>query len=253
MDSNEWPDIVPIVQSVLNWSPSTARKNLAPVTIFLGMHPNNLLSSFKRSKKYAVPDSSAAMTEITRGLTTTKTILEELHPIVNNALQQNRKLSREVASQGVPAKFMEGDFVLVARQNFFKGEKLALRGREPRRVVKTVSNYVYNVEDLRNGSCSDVHARHLRFFADCSLDQEAAMSHAVRSETGMPVSKLLRLFKKVGQLFVQIHWKGLDVSEDADEPLAQVYEDVPKLLLKLLAREFTPSSLEEQARDELGL
>lgn len=71
----------------------------------------------------------------------------------------------------------------------------------------------------------------------------------MRSETGIPVSKLLRLFKKDGQLFVTIRWKGLDESEDTDEPLKQVYEDVPKLLLKLLGRKSTSSTLEKETRD----
>lgn len=143
---------MPIVQSILKRSPYTVRKNLAPVTIFLGMDPTSPLSSLKRSKTCSVTDNSAEMKEIEQNMTSTKEIIKELLPIIKDELQLNRKLSREAASRGIPAKFTEGDFVLVALEEFFKGEKLALRWRGPRRVVKGVSDYVYTVEYLRNGS-----------------------------------------------------------------------------------------------------
>lgn len=42
---------------------------------------------------------------------------------------------------------------------------------------------------------------------------------------------------------VQISWEGLDESEKMLEPLKIIYEDVPQLLLKLIERKKTPSSL----------
>lgn len=68
----------------------------------------------------------------------------------------------------------------------------------------------------------------------------------------MKVSKLLRLFKKDGHLFVTIRWKRLDASEDTDEPLKQVYEDVPKLLLRLLARKSSSSTLKTKLETNSG-
>lgn len=76
MDSLECPDIVPIVQSILNGSQSTAQKNLAPVTIFLGIHLTIPLSSFKRSKTCSVTDSSASMKDIEQSLTSKKGIIK---------------------------------------------------------------------------------------------------------------------------------------------------------------------------------
>lgn len=108
--------------------------------------------------------------------------------------------------------FTEGDYVLVARNDFTAKEKLSLRWRGPRRIIKAINDYVYQVEDLRSGELQDVHATRLKFYHDRSLG-----------------------------------------SEDTLEPLHQVYEDTPALLLKLLQRKNTLDDLTTRARQELDI
>lgn len=70
----------------------------------------------------------------------------------------------------------------------------------------------------------------------------------------MPVSRLLRLHEsESGELFVLVRWKGLSSEEDTLEPILRVYEDVPKLLNKLLDRKSTPIVLRDKAHVVLGL
>lgn len=80
-----------------------------------------------------------------------KAKLSDLHPIVQESFNSSRKRSRDAHSRGELPQFSEGDFVLVAREDFTAGEKLSLRWRGPRRVVKTINDYVFQVEDLHNG------------------------------------------------------------------------------------------------------
>lgn len=150
-------------------------------------------------------------------------------------------------------KFSEGDYVLVAREDFSAGEKLALRWRGPRRVVKAVSDYVYTVEDLRNGLTEDIHGTRLKFYRDRSLDIRVVMSDVISSETGMPVARLMRLLDTATGLKVLIRWKGLPNSEDSAEPLDRVFEDVPQMLVRLLDRKSTPPDLAEKARQIVAL
>ena len=179
--------------------------------------------------------------------------LAELHPVVQNYLQDYRKKSREAVKRGALPKFTEGDFVLVARSDFHAGEKLALRWRGPRRIIKALNDHVYQVEDLRNGIIEEAHVSSLKFYKDSSLDKEAIMPHVLSSETGMPVSRLLRLLDTEDGIKVLVRWKGLPDTEDSAEPLQNVYEDVPQLLLKLLNRKNTPQDLAEKARTALSL
>ncbi len=137
-----------------------------------------------------------------------KEILENLHPLVEDALEENRKRGRLCASKGIPANFTEGDFVLVAREDMSAGEKLALRWRGPRRVLKALSDHVFLVEDLRNGAVEEVHACRLKFYSDPSLNTRAIMSHVLASETGMPVARLMGLVEDEGVLKVRVRWRA---------------------------------------------
>lgn len=141
----------------------------------------------------------------------------------------------------------------MARSDFRSGEKLSLRWRGPKRVVKAVNDYIYQVEDLRDGTLEEAHISSLTSYQDPSLDTEAIMSHVITSETGMVVKRLLKLVDTDDGLKVQVRWRGLPDSEDTLEPLLQIYEDVPDLLMKLLRRKNAPSDLDERAQRELHL
>lgn len=153
----------------------------------------------------------------------------------------------------IPPNFSEGDFVLVARSDFHAGEKLALRWRGPRRLVKALSAYIFQVEDLRNGQLDDIHGSLLTFYSDSSLNRTAIMSHVISSETDMPVARLMKLVETESGLQVQVRWKGLTNADDTLEPLCHVYKDVPKMLLRLLNRKNISRALAAKAKSELAL
>ena len=69
----------------------------------------------------------------------------------------------------------------------------------------------------------------------------------------MVVQRLLGLVETDDGLKVSIRWKGLPETEDTVEPLQQVYEDVPGLLVKLLNRKNLPTHLADKARLALRL
>lgn len=52
---------------------------------------------------------------------------------------------------------------------------------------------------------------------------------------------------------VKVRWKGMDKSKDNDEPLSQVYQDVPEMTERMLKRKTKPTALEERARREICL
>lgn len=79
-------------------------------------------------------------------------------------------------SRAVMPTSFEGDFVLVARNNFTAGEMHSLRWRDLRRVTKAMSDYVFQVQDLRNNRLENVHGSRLKFYQEISLNADAIMS-----------------------------------------------------------------------------
>ena len=131
--------------------------------------------------------------------------------------------AREAASRGKLPNFTEGCFLLVTKDEFYFGQKLAPRWRGPRRIIKAVSDYFYTVEDLRNGIPDDVHTTCVRFYLDKSLDTEVVVPHVLHSDESMPIQRLLRLKEApAGNFVVTVLWYGLLPSEDTEEPLSQV-------------------------------
>ena len=253
MAFDEWPDILPLLQSAINNAPSSQRKKTAPIMAFNGLPPTPPIKAFYRSMKCRPVTINDLQQERAFNVESLVKHMADLHPAIHEGVMRNRKQARATANRGILPNFDIGDYVLVARSDFFAGEKLALRWRGPRRVVKAVSNYIYTVEDLRKGKRDDVHISRLKFYRDTDLNREAIMSHVLVSETGMIVSRLMGLEETPTGLCVRVRWRGLPSSEETLEPIGRVQADVPQLFMKLLSRKTTAGQLAAKARRELGL
>ena len=126
MSFTEWPDILPLVQSALNNVPSPQRGNISPITAFMGREPTAPIATFLRSSTIKPITVEAAKLKKRLNISTLKARMAELHPIVRDTVEKNRNIGRKKASSGTLPNFTDGDFVLVAREDFFAGEKLAL-------------------------------------------------------------------------------------------------------------------------------
>lgn len=112
----------------------------------------------------------------------------------------------------------------MAREQFHTAAKLCLRWSGPRRVVHAVNYYVYIVEELRNGALAEAHTTRLKYHADASLNAKAILPHAISSETGMQIQRLLRLVDDADGLYVSIRWSGLPSSEATSSRYTNIME-----------------------------
>lgn len=149
--------------------------------------------------------------------------------------------------------YTEGDYVLVACEDILAGERLSLRWRGPRCILRSRNDYVYEVQDLRNGQLEEIHASRLKFYHDPYMDTQDMMSHDISSEAGMFVARMMRLEKHLYRLFVLVRWNGLRNSDDTIELLQKIFEDVPQMLERLLFRKNSPQDLIEKYRSIISL
>lgn len=90
MRLDEWPDLVPLVQSVLNNTLYPHRANISPVTAFMGMVPSPPISTFIRT---ANSKPTTTLTELQQkrlySVRALKEKMAELHPVMQNTLQKH--------------------------------------------------------------------------------------------------------------------------------------------------------------------
>lgn len=118
---------------------------------------------------------------------------------------------------------------------FISVKNFALLGAVPAIFVKQVDEHLYLVENLRDGTVSQVYITHIRFIHGSSLETNANMSHVVTPKISMVVHRLTKLVDSDDGIKIRIRWRGFLEIVDTLEHLAQVYQYVPGLLLKLFS------------------
>lgn len=215
MPFEEWTHLLPLIESALNNAPSQQWKNIALITALTGMDLTPPIYIFLRTTTVNSVTVSEKDRERILNLSGLQARVAELHPLARSSVRSMHERKRKAAERGELPTFTEGHFVLVAREDFFAGEKLALRCGRPRRILKAINGYFFQVEDLQNVSKEEVHGTRLKTYRGYTLDTNAIMSHVLSSETGMPVARLMRLIEEPDGLDFIVHWEGLPHSEDS--------------------------------------
>lgn len=238
--TTQWTEVHRIVQSVLNNTPSPHRNNIEPVTAFTGLPAGTPLLSISPRP----PAEELSITEIrARQLmqmeslrTSMDAVHKQIHDTARSRREQQRNSIRKKRSVHT-VNFALGDYVLVAKREFMMGEKLSLRWRGPKRIVGILSDYVFDVEDLRNGKVGPVHAQRLRFYHDASLNVTAELiEHVAHNEQGYEVQALkkIRFDLELKQFMLLVSWLGFEEHDNTWEPLQVLYEDVPEKVKSFL-------------------
>jgi hypothetical protein len=185
-----------------------------------------------------------------------RTTDDETHKTAGDAASQRRALTadrRDLKPGFVAANLAVGDYVLVAKREFQVGEKNSLRWRGPRCVVNTLSDHVFEIEDLHTGVFTPEHASCLRFYADSAFDVNAELlTHIAHNNMGYDVRALcgLRFERDSKSYQAFVSWLGFEEEDNTWEPLASLQEDVPSLVAHFLAHH-DDSALASRARESL--
>ena len=160
MQEQDWPLLVPIVQSILNHAPSFRLGGRAPVEAYTGLPAARPLNTLVHPEFKTVKSIEEIDVSLKRELRLLAFRRNELHKNVARVATKIRARKRERINKDRKKNypnFIRGDFVLVGILNKSK-QKLKARWMGPRRITEVFSDWVYEVEDLVTQKREKVHA-----------------------------------------------------------------------------------------------
>jgi RNase H-like domain found in reverse transcriptase/Integrase zinc binding domain/Chromo (CHRromatin Organisation MOdifier) domain len=256
MQPEDWPLMVPLVQSVLNHSKRSTH-GLAPITLMTQLPADNPILSLVKPESQEVLSLELVRARQLMHVDTLHQALEDMHRDVAAArsrAQQSATNSHNAKTNVRTVNFDVGDFVLVAEEKKRRGDKLRLKWRGPRRIVAAHADTVFDIECPLNKKIHRVHANRLKFYADSQLNMTEELLDTINSNDAplYVVDKLLDLRQDPDTLTfeVLVSWLNYASADNTWEPLANVQEDIPVRLQKFLTS-FTNRDLAVAAQDSL--
>lgn len=89
LDHQEWPDILPLVQSAISHTPSSQRSGVCPFNVMTGFAASPQISTFYRSGTTEVLTVTDTNWERAMNVDKLIQLVEGLHPLVQKVLQEN--------------------------------------------------------------------------------------------------------------------------------------------------------------------
>lgn len=242
----DWPVLVPIVNAALNSSESGRLGGYTPQEAFTGRrseHPLDAILKLQGEKRELRAErvDAAKVKNATRGLSEA---LEDIHRSIadHEAARGRRGRGSKWDRRAVQdVKFGVGDYVLVARLDSARRNKLQGVWKGPMRVVNTINDHVFEVEHLVTGAKFTAHAERLRFYSDKSLDVTTPLKDLVAYQDGeYLVESVLDVRRKKGRqdpdepYEVLVKWQGFEEDATDWQPMREIMSNAPDAVLKAI-------------------
>lgn len=171
-----WPRILPLVQAALNSLPLKRLGGRSPSQVFANLDPSSALSEIKvhRAGNYELVSISEANARQEGHLQAMQEALENMHRDVSckaDAARQKRVASLNKRTGVRPCNF-EGDYVLHTLLRARKMNKLSAQWVGPFRVRKFLSDFLFELEDLRDGEVKMVHGTRIKLFRNADFNRD---------------------------------------------------------------------------------
>lgn len=247
-----WPEIVPLVQALINNSPVKRLGNRTPKRVFTGLEDENPLRTIitrgdeklevrsiedvRLRQKVATDDLQRAVEMMHREVATVSTDTRRKHIEAHNRRTNVR-----------PANFAVGDFVLKGVMSKDRVKKPSLRWRGPYRVTQCRSEYIFEIEEILTKKREEAHGRRLKFFRNSSYEVDDDLLEHLRYQSGelLLVERIDDVRRMDGVIEMLVKWRGFSEDESDWVTLTTLQEDVPALVKDALA-DFSASGTERQ-------
>jgi hypothetical protein len=252
MQEQDWPMLVPIVQSILNHAPSSRLGGRAPIEAFTGLSATRPLNTLI----HPVLKTVKSIEEIDESLKQELRLLalrrNELHKNVARIAARLRDRKRERINKDRKKNypnFIRGDFVLVGILNKSK-QKLKARWTGPRRITEVLNDWVYEVEDLITQKKEKVHAERLKFYSESDLEvTEELRNQIAHNDEKFEIDEILdiKYEEQYGRYMILIRWKNFGDDENTWEFIDEVWETTREVVKNYLKKKDSKKSIKENA------
>ena len=242
----QWPDVLLIQNVAMNTHKRPILKNKTPLGVAKVINPTGALNHvFWRGHEISKLDVENIATEKVQSIMLKAT--DEIHALkkmwaVLAKKQQERRANSTAAADkandgpALPA-FETGHYVMMGKRTR-KKSKLEATWKGPFEVIGTAceskGTLVYNVRKLGDTAILPVHASRLAHFASDKLNVTAELKDWAQ-DGEYTIAKLVDFEEGDDEkLHLRVRWMGFEPADDTWEPIEQLIEDQPKMVLKFL-------------------
>jgi hypothetical protein len=258
--ASDWPYMLPAVMSVINSTPSKRLGGLAPKEIFMGLPKYNPFTVLYSPHLSDISDVPLTSPDYIKAVDALRQSLDDMHKTITTTKrtrqQQNMEQSatyaarlrranelgkrvRDIKDTDLIPNFSIGDYVLVAIPKTTKQHKLTAVWRGPYQIVRTISEYVYEVKHLVTNDISTTHITRMKYYADSELDTNVpALLDEIQYESNVfniyNVESITQHKYDNTRLeyLINIKWEGFSHVENTWESFLDIHEQVPAITTK---------------------
>ena len=256
---NQWRTLVPLVQHALRHTPCSKLCNgRAPIMVMTMLPPGHPFLAYRVADViYEVPEDTLARLrdDAFQDLASAR---DQLHRAASDVSSARRKKERgriNAKTKNRQCFFTLDNYVLIGKVSVAFANKLQAQWLGPRCITEIVSDLVFVVEDLRDGTISTHHASRFKFFATKDLIVTQDLKDRIAYvEGGHLFEDMLgcRYDRATKQWQVQVKWFGLDLAEASWEPAFDIATDIPKAMATYLRANSLTDANVAKLRDTLA-
>lgn len=232
-----WPAVLPIVQSILNSTPLKRLGNRSPLTAFTGLPSDSPLLTMKADMKSGPKHCTLEHARAVQ-LAQVNTLMDAMDNMHRDIADKTGKArAKQIQKHNIrthvkPCNFDVGDYVLRSFSEKLITKKLSFRWRGPFQVTKVLSDFLFEVEDIRSKKRNTVHGSRLKLFRnkDYEVTTDTLEQLAFQDGEYCIVEKIIDIRKKDGDIQIQVQWRGFDDEDTTWEEYSVMKDDIPGLV-----------------------
>lgn len=233
---SQWPQLIGVVESVLNHLPRTRLQNRTPIGISHNIVETDILQGLEFTasinQKTLTFDHSVAAKEFNS------------LAVHFDAWHKERAATRTQFNSKLDARFFNkfidfgvGDWVLVAVEQSRKKSKVQFSWQGPAQIIAMDSVHYASVKYVGSEKVLTLHTCMLAFYSDSLLHQRSEIEEQFLYDSKrFAVSDILGLMTDpvTNEVLVKVRWKGLGDQAISVEPLEALRQSISVLLVQYL-------------------